>query len=122
MAAPPTIAQHKQAFINSQCRLLTVSVSPSQRWITTNEQQSDATIDPRLVATATEAVSAAIQEHVKRVYAPQANRALAEQIAQSYAAEADRKIRGEDEDEDEGIARQLDLGKAALYCNSNNPA
>ncbi|KAI6778699.1 uncharacterized protein J7T54_007640 [Emericellopsis cladophorae] len=109
MAATPTVTQHKEAFINSQSRLLAGSVTPSQRWTASNERQSDGALDPRLVKAATEAVNTSIQEHGKRVYAPQANRALAEQIAQSYAAEADRKIRGEEEDEAEGIAKEVDL-------------
>lgn len=110
--APPTITQLKERFISAQALHLASGLAPSAAFRAANEK-SDQALNPRQLETVATVLDGLVQDHCRRVYAPQANRALAEQISDSYSKEADRKLLRDDVDGD-GIGRDLDLGASAV--------
>jgi hypothetical protein len=105
----PTITQIKEHFLAAQVLRLSTTLSPSAAFTAANAAADDP-LDPRLVQAIVTAVDGAVQDHCRRIYAPQATRAVAEQISDSYMREAERRIRRDDIDNEDGIGRELDLG------------
>ncbi|KAF4121482.1 hypothetical protein GMORB2_1889 [Geosmithia morbida] len=107
MSSQPTITQLKERFITSQTLRLATPVTPSAAFVAANAR-SESALDPRQLDTVSSVLEGLIQDHCRRVFAPQANRALAEQISDSYSSEAERRLRGLDADAD-GISKEIDL-------------
>lgn len=107
--APPTITQLKERFITAQTMYLASPLAPSASFRAANER-AEGGLDPRQLDTVSAVLDGLIQDHCRRIFAPQANRALAEQISDSYSREAERKLRG-DEVDAEGISKEIDLGR-----------
>lgn len=105
--APPTIPAAKQAFLNAQTNLLSQPLAPSRAWRNANDA-SDESVPARIIDDALVSVNLAVQQHCRRVYAPQATRAIAEQIADGYTRDADRRA-GKDADEDDAVGKEADL-------------
>lgn len=104
---PPTIPAAKQAFLNIQTNLLSQPLAPSRAWRNANDASNDA-IPTRIVDDALISVNHALQQHCRRVYAPQATRAIAEQIADAYTRDADRRT-GRDGDDEDAVGKEADL-------------
>lgn len=107
-SGPPTITQLKERFLAAQTNLLSNPLQPSATFRAANER-SDEAIDPRQLNAVTQALEHLVQDHCRRIYAPQAVRALAEQINEGYSLEAERKLQRDAEGED-GIGKEIDLG------------
>lgn len=105
--APPTIPAAKQAFLNAQTNLLAQPLAPSHGWRTANDA-SEQPLPARIVDDALVSVNTALQQHCRRVHAPQATRAIAEQIADGYTRDADRRT-GRDGDDEDAIGKEADL-------------
>lgn len=112
--AQPTITQLKERFITAQTLHLATPVTPSASFLSSNAR-SQSGLDPRQLDAVTTFLETLVQDHCRRVFAPQANRALAEQISDSYSADADRRLRGLDADAD-GISKDIDLGTPHHLC------
>lgn len=82
--APPTILSIKQNFLNAQTRILSQPVAPSRDWRSANDAAEEARLSEKAVDDALYRLNHAIQQHSRRVYAPQATRHVAEQIDQLY--------------------------------------
>ncbi|PNY29427.1 Uncharacterized protein TCAP_00658 [Tolypocladium capitatum] len=108
--AAPTIPSLKQSFIAAQASLLAQPLSPSPAWRAANHA-SDAPLPARSLDDALAALNHAIQQHCRRVYAPQATRNVAEQIASAYARDAERRAAGDEGRVDGGVGRELDLAE-----------
>lgn len=106
-SGPPTITQLKERFISAQTTLLARPPHPSSTFRASNEQ-SESPLDPRVLAVVTQVVEQLVQDHCRRTYAPQANRALAEQINEGYNLEAERRLE-RDAEGGEGIGKEADL-------------
>lgn len=146
--APPTILAHKSAFLHAQTLQLSQALSPSAGWRASweatadeNENEAAKAAAPRLTAKAVdEAVyklNHKLQQHVRRVYAPQATRNVAEQTDALFLglgtttadAEADENsatgnmggLRGVGEEEEEDIRQGVDLGAYFPPCGLPNP-
>ena len=106
-AAAPTIPARKQAFINAQTNLLSQPLAPSRAWRDANDA-SNTPIPKRLVDDAVFNLNHAVEQHSRRVYAPQATRNIAEQISSIYTRDAERRAGGA-EDVYDGIVKDVDL-------------
>ncbi|ROW00854.1 hypothetical protein VMCG_06439 [Cytospora schulzeri] len=88
----PTIPTLKQNFLTTQTRLLSQPLQPSRTWRRTNDDA--ATAEDRLPEKAVDdalfRLNHTIQQHARRVYAPQATRHVAEQIDKLYLSVGDR--------------------------------
>lgn len=104
-----TIPSLKQSFLNSQTTLLAQPLAPSRSWQANNDA-SDEAIPERVLQDALFQLNQNIQQHCRRVYAPQASRNIAEQINDIYNKDAERRVGGE-ADADGGIGRELDLSE-----------
>ncbi|KAF7531102.1 hypothetical protein G7054_g9201 [Neopestalotiopsis clavispora] len=81
--APPTILAHKSAFLTVQTLHLSQSLAPSSAWRNRANNHSDndgASIPQRAIDDALFRLNQNLQQHVRRVYPPQATRQVAEQI------------------------------------------
>ncbi|KAM0259108.1 hypothetical protein ACHAQJ_003479 [Trichoderma viride] len=107
MAPAPTITSVKQTFVAAQINLLSQPVAPSRAWRASNDA-SDHALANRLVEDAVANLNRTIQQHCRRVYAPQASRHVAEQISSVYSRDAERRMENPD-DAEGGIGRELDL-------------
>ncbi|KAF7563215.1 hypothetical protein G7046_g918 [Stylonectria norvegica] len=105
-AAPP-IPSLKTSFIATQTTLLSQPLAPSRAWLAANDA-SDEAIPERVYQDALFHLNHSIQQHCRRVYAPQATRNIAEQINSVYIKDAERRVGGEG-DAEGGIGRELDL-------------
>ncbi|KAK1831578.1 kinetochore Sim4 complex subunit Fta4 [Podospora conica] len=96
---PPTVVHLKQSFLTTQTRLLSQPLAPSRAWLTTNDAHDDA-LPPKAVDDALFKLNQRLQQHTRRVYAPQATRHVAEQIDALYwnAALAATESRDDDDD------------------------
>jgi hypothetical protein len=110
--AAPTIPALKQSFINTQTSLLAQSIAPSRNWNAANDA-SDEAIPDRALQDALFALNNKIQQHCRRVHAPQASRNVAEQINSAYNMDAERRVGGDD-DLQGGIGRESDLSMRRL--------
>ncbi|KAF4969238.1 hypothetical protein FSARC_3491 [Fusarium sarcochroum] len=106
-ASAPTIPALKQSFLTNQTTLLAQPLAPSRSWQATNDA-SDEAIPDRVVQDILFNLNHTIQQHCRRVYAPQASRNIAEQINSVYTQDAERKVGGP-ADTEGGIGRELDL-------------
>ncbi|KAM0300340.1 hypothetical protein HYE67_010465 [Fusarium culmorum] len=106
-ASAPTIPALKQTFLANQTTLLTQPLAPSRSWQATNDA-SDEPLTERVVQDVLFNLNHTIQQHCRRVYAPQASRNIAEQIDNVFVQDAERKIGGP-ADTEGGIGRGLDL-------------
>lgn len=108
--AAPTIPARKQAFLTAQTNLLSQPLVVSRNWRSANTA-SNTPLPPRLVDDALFNLNHAVQQHCRRVYAPQASRNVAEQISRSYTKDAERRagdpVHGT-------VGRQADLGGCIL--------
>lgn len=110
MPPAPTITSVKQTFVAAQTNILSQPVAPSRAWRASNDASEHA-LPNRIVEDAVASLSRTIQQHSRRVYAPQANRHVAEQISHVYSRDAERRMANPD-DAEGGIGRELDLGTA----------
>ncbi|KAG8676745.1 hypothetical protein FPOAC2_02854 [Fusarium poae] len=106
-ASAPTIPALKQSFLAHQTTLLAQPLAPSRSWQATNDA-SDEPLAERVVQDVLFNLNHTIQQHCRRVYAPQASRNIAEQIDNVFTQEAERKVGGP-ADTEGGIGRELDL-------------
>ncbi|OTB10298.1 hypothetical protein K445DRAFT_255621 [Daldinia sp. EC12] len=104
--APPTILAHKSSFLTAQTLHLSQSLAPSSTWRASNQRVPDGGgLSDRVVDEALYRANHILQQHARRVYAPQASRHVAEQIETLYLDAAERAVRGEGErgdDDDDG--------------------
>ncbi|KAI5458901.1 kinetochore Sim4 complex subunit Fta4 [Mariannaea sp. PMI_226] len=108
-SAEPTIPQLKQSFVSAQVTLLSQPLAPSRAWQAANDA-SDGPLPSRAVDDALFTLNHSIQQHCRRVYAPQATRNISEQIEDVYTKEADRRIgTGTDDDVEGALDRDVDL-------------
>ena len=107
---PPTILAHKTDFLTSQTLQLSRALAPSNVWRTANisvaeseatEESSAPPLSDKVVDDALYRLNHALQQHARRVYAPQATRHVAEQIEALYLEAGERALRSREEDEDE---------------------
>ncbi|KAF4976825.1 hypothetical protein FZEAL_6566 [Fusarium zealandicum] len=103
----PTILSLKQSFLTTQTNLLAQPLAPSRSWQAANDA-SDEAIPERVLQDTLFNLNHTIQQHCRRVYAPQASRNIAEQINNIYTNDAERRVGG-DADVEGGIGRELDL-------------
>ncbi|KAK8079160.1 hypothetical protein PG994_002967 [Apiospora phragmitis] len=91
--APPTILAHKSAFLSAQTLQLSQNLAPSDAWRNTHpiqnedadqQQQQQQPVTEKAVDDALYRLNHALQQHARRVYAPQATRHVAEQIDQLF--------------------------------------
>lgn len=82
----PTILSLKQNFLTTQTRLLSQAPEPSRAWRRRNTDNSaDGGLVPeKALNDALYRLNHTIQQHARRVYAPQATRHVAEQIDRLY--------------------------------------
>ncbi|KAL7784880.1 kinetochore Sim4 complex subunit Fta4 [Trichoderma ceciliae] len=107
MPPAPTVTSVKQTFVAAQTNLLSQPIAPSRAWRTSNDA-SEHPLPNRLVEDAVANLNRTIQQHCRRVYAPQASRNVAEQISNVYSRDAERRMENPD-DAEGGIGRELDL-------------
>lgn len=105
---PPTITQLKERFISAQALHLSSTLAPSAAFRAANDK-SDEGLDPRQLETVATVLDGLVQDHCRRIYTPQTNRALAEQISDGYIKEADRKLQ-RDDGHDDAVGKEVDLG------------
>ncbi|KAK8062295.1 hypothetical protein PG997_014392 [Apiospora hydei] len=106
--APPTILAHKSAFLSAQTLQLSQNLAPSGAW-RNNSHHHDAEnqqqVTEKAVDDALYRLNHALQQHARRVYAPQATRHVAEQIDQLFLdinKDNDDDLAAEDEQDEEG--------------------
>ncbi|CAJ2502976.1 Uu.00g103700.m01.CDS01 [Anthostomella pinea] len=99
--APPTILAHKSTFITAQTLHLSQNLAPSAAWRSINDRAQQGGLSGRVVDEALYRLNHALQQHARRVYAPQASRHVAEQIEGLFLAAGERAARGEEDDEEE---------------------
>ncbi|KAK3309035.1 kinetochore Sim4 complex subunit Fta4 [Chaetomium strumarium] len=123
---PPTVVSLKQSFLTTQTRRLSQPLAPTRAWRNANsngtsEEEQSTALSEKAIDEALFKLNHRLQQHARRVYAPQAIRHVAEQIDQLYwnAAEAragrgPHDIEGDDDDggggEGEEVAEGLSLG------------
>jgi hypothetical protein len=104
MAAPPTILSHKATFLNAQTLQLSQQLAPSGAWrassAATAAASDSAPLPERVIDDAIHRLNQTLQQHARRVYAPQATRHVAEQIEALFldagSAQTDRDADGEE--------------------------
>lgn len=114
---PPTILAHKTDFLTSQTLQLSRTLSPSNAWRASNannKRQAPATnenqsrnenanpLPEKAIDDALYRLNHALQQHTRRVYAPQATRHVAEQIEALYLEAGERGVRAGDSESEEG--------------------
>ncbi|KAI1079757.1 kinetochore Sim4 complex subunit Fta4 [Whalleya microplaca] len=109
--APPTILANKSAFLTAQTLLLSRELTPSSAWRNANARADDQALPDKAVADAMYRVHHVLQQHARRVYAPQASRHVAEQIEGLYLEAAETAVREEREGElDDEAAERGGMG------------
>ncbi|KAI1800022.1 kinetochore Sim4 complex subunit Fta4 [Daldinia bambusicola] len=113
--APPTILAHKSSFLTAQTLHLSQSLAPSSTWRASNQRIPDGGgLSDRVVDEALYRANHILQQHARRVYAPQASRHVAEQIETLYLEAAERAVRGEGgrgDDDDDGVDIGTGIGR-----------
>ncbi|ETS84657.1 hypothetical protein PFICI_02682 [Pestalotiopsis fici W106-1] len=118
--APPTILAHKSAFLTVQTLHLSQSLAPSTAWRNRahNDHNNDAegasntnSIPQRAIDDALFRLNQNLQQHVRRVYPPQATRQVAEQIDSLFlgVGEDDGGDDARDGDEERALAELDEL-------------
>lgn len=105
--APPTVITLKTSFLSAQTRLLAQPIAPSRAWRNANDEAEDA-ISERALDDALFRLNHLLQQHSRRVHAPQATRHVAEQIDSLYWNAAERSL---DQDGEGGGFVAGDLGR-----------
>ncbi len=116
---PHTVVSLKQDFLSAQTRLLSQPLSPSRTWLNANDNNEEG-LPEKAVDDALFKLNHRLQQHSRRVYAPQATRHVAEQIDQLYWNTAVAASEGrDDEDQDggptEGLTVSADLGNYLTF-------
>ncbi|KAI1136250.1 kinetochore Sim4 complex subunit Fta4 [Hypoxylon sp. FL0543] len=93
--APPTILAHKSSFLTAQTLQLSQSLAPSAAWRASNSSAAEGGLSDRVVDEVIYRANHALQQHARRVYAPQASRHVAEQIEALYLEAAEKAVRGD---------------------------
>ncbi|XXH03296.1 beta-glucosidase [Hypoxylon texense] len=101
--APPTILAHKSSFLTAQTLQLSQALAPSAAWRESNSSRAaeggggggGGGLSDRVVDEALYRANHALQQHARRVYAPQASRHVAEQIEALYLEAAEKAVRGD---------------------------
>ncbi|KAK4177865.1 kinetochore Sim4 complex subunit Fta4, partial [Triangularia setosa] len=104
-SAPPTIITLKTNFLTSQTRALSNPLHPTRAWQNANDELPEKQLNDALSK-----LNHWIQQHSKRVYAPQATRHVAEQIDALYTSP--QELPNPDDDPEEGISAAADLTDA----------
>lgn len=129
---PPTVVSLKQSFLTSQTRLLSQPLTPSRSWRNSNNTRTNESdelpLPEKAIEDALYKLNHRLQQHARRVYAPQATRHVAEQIDQLYWNAAEAKDQGQDGDGDVdldgrlagGLTVGVDLGKTLSVNPSNH--
>lgn len=111
---PPTIVSLKQSFLAAQTRLLSQPLTPTRAWHSNNNNDAsteDSTLPEKAIDDALFKLNHRLQQHARRVYAPQATRHVAEQIDQLYWNAAEAATQGDRDSDEEGeSAEGLNLG------------
>ncbi|KAI1500301.1 kinetochore Sim4 complex subunit Fta4 [Biscogniauxia marginata] len=102
--APPTILAHKSTFLTTQTLQLTQALLPSPNWRVSNDRAEQGGLPDKAVDEALYRLNHALQQHARRVYAPQASRHVAEQIEGLFLEVGERDVGrdGDDEDDEDG--------------------
>lgn len=111
--APPTIIALKAGFLANQTRLLSQPLNPSRSWRNANEAADDG-IPERQLDDALVRLNHALQQHTRRVYAPQATRHVAEQIDQLYWNAGEKVAEANREAGAEGLDAGLDMSMTPI--------
>ncbi|KAL2196434.1 kinetochore Sim4 complex subunit Fta4 [Corynascus similis CBS 632.67] len=125
---PPTVLSLKQSFLTAQTRLLSQPLAPTRAWLSSNNNSTDdddnssnnnserAPLPGKAVDDALFKLNHRLQQHARRVYAPQATRHVAEQIDQLYWNAAVQQDEGDEGDgdvnaegEEDGVRLGADL-------------
>ncbi|PFH55278.1 hypothetical protein XA68_10200 [Ophiocordyceps unilateralis] len=107
-APPPTVSSLKLAFLAAQTTVLSRPPAPSNSWRAANDA-ADQPLPARAVDDALLALGQLIQQHCRRVYAPQASRHVADQISNVYAREAERRVAAQGEADALAVGKELNL-------------
>ena len=95
MSSPPkppqTVLAQKSNFLIQQTRLLSQPIAPSRAWRMANDEADDRLAE-KAVDDALFRLNHLLQQHSRRVHAPQATRHVAEQIDRLYWDDAERSI------------------------------
>lgn len=119
--APPTVVSLKQDFLSAQTRLLSQPLAPSRAWRAANDNHEES-LPEKAIDDALFKLNQRLQQHSRRVYAPQSTRHVAEQIDQLYWNAAVAASEGGDNgDEDglpsEGLTIGADLASASTITS-----
>lgn len=94
--APPTILAHKSSFLTAQTLQLSQALAPSPAWRASNSAAAEGSgLSDKVVDEVLYRANHTLQQHARRVYAPQASRHVAEQIERLYLEAAEKAVRGE---------------------------
>ncbi|KAI5920973.1 kinetochore Sim4 complex subunit Fta4 [Camillea tinctor] len=99
--APPTILAHKSTFLTAQILQLTQALSPSPNWHSANDRAEQGGLPDKVVDEALYRLNHVLQQHARRVYAPQASRHVAEQIEGLFLDVGERAVARDEEDDDD---------------------
>lgn len=94
--APPTVLTLKTSFLSAQTRLLAQPIAPSRSWRNANAEAEDG-ISEKALDDALFRLNHLLQQHSRRVHAPQATRHVAEQIDRLYWDAAERSVEKEND-------------------------
>ncbi|KAK7993425.1 polyketide synthase [Apiospora arundinis] len=135
--APPTILAHKSAFLTAQTLRLSQNLAPSGAWrnhVFNQEEDAEqedgqraAVVTEKAVDDALYRLNHALQQHARRVYAPQATRHVAEQIDQLFLdinKDDHHQADVEDEQDEDGqhIQKGDELRQGADFKTQSRPA
>ncbi|KAK7419804.1 hypothetical protein QQZ08_010692 [Neonectria magnoliae] len=107
-ASAPTIPSLKQTFLSTQTTLLAQPLAPSRSWQAANDA-SDEPLPERVINDALFSLNHSIQQHCRRVYAPQASRNISEQIDDLYTRDAKRRLGLGLDAADGALGKEMDL-------------
>ncbi|KAK7409317.1 hypothetical protein QQX98_008496 [Neonectria punicea] len=107
-ASAPTIPSLKQTFLSTQTTLLAQPLAPSRSWQAANDA-SDEPLPERVIGDALFSLNHSIQQHCRRVYAPQASRNISEQIDDLYTRDAKRRLGLGLDAGDGALGKEMDL-------------
>lgn len=113
--APPTVLALKTSFLSAQTRLLAQPLAPSRSWRSENAEAEDG-ISEKALDDALFRLNHQLQQHSRRVHAPQATRHVAEQIDRLYWDAAEKRV----EQDSGGLGVELDdLGESIVSASES---